>query len=303
MRPLRSYSLLFLVALSAACHRNIPSLVPTPAAPPPPRLEFRPPEDSELTETVKSSLSHSGAPETLVAEMTTVSRFSSEPGGWLLTQRVTRAGYSRDGVPVKTPVEEVLTRFLLRVRLAADGTYVQVVDPTAAQKAVKAVTPAGQDASALEAFFDPEALDARTRAEWDVKYGGLYGRALPEPGQRVYGVGSVSIGGHEVTYLLERTFTGTMLSSYGEAMVFALRCLEDPGEDAPPAVLEALRLAGNPELTPGVQCEGEQLLGRGRFLPVRRDLTLRAEWDGQTWTWATHSELESVQALDKEEQR
>jgi hypothetical protein len=301
MRLLCSCSLLFLVASAAACKRNVPSLVPEPSAPPPSRLEFRPPEDSVLTETLRSSLRREGAPGAHEAELTTVTRFTPEQGGWLLTQRVTRSHYTRDGEPVRTLVDEVLARFPLRVRLAADGTYVRVEEPEAALAVLAQVAPAGVDVSPLRRFFAPDALDERTRGEWEVKYGGLYGRGL-EPGQHSYGVGTVPLGGHEVTYLLERTFTGTLLTEYGEAMVFTLRCLEAPGEDAPEAVREALRLAGNPEPTPGVECEGEQLLGRGRFLPVRRGLTLRATVEGETWTWATQSALESLQAPEEERQ-
>jgi hypothetical protein len=299
MRLLRSSFLLLLVALASACSRNVPSLVPKPGAPPSPRLEFRPPADAVLTESLKSSVGRGGAPGTQDAELTTVTRFTPEQGGWLLSQRVTRARYTRDGAPVETLVDDVLMRFVLRVRLASDGAYVSVVEPEAALAALAAVAPAGQDVSPLEGFFAPEALENRTRAEWDVKYGGLYGRAW-EPGAGSYVVGTVPLGGREVTYLLERTFSGTVPTEHGEAMLFSLRCLEAPGADASPQVLEALSQAGNPELTPGVQCEGEQLLGRGRFLPVRRGLTLRATLDGETWTWAAKSQLESLRAPEEE---
>jgi hypothetical protein len=250
-----------------------------------------------------SSVQRSGGPESEAheAELTTVTRFTREQGGWLLTQRVTRSHYTRDGEPVRTLVDEVLTRFPLRVRLSADGTYVGVEEPEAALTVLKQVAPAGVDVTPLQRFFAPDALDERTRGEWEVKYGGLYGRVL-EPGQHSYVVGSVPLGGREVTYLLERTVTGSLLSDYGEAMLFSLRCLPPPGDDAPEPVREALRLAGNPEPTPGVECEGEQLLGRGRFLPVRRGLTLRATWDGETWTWVTRSELESLRAPEEERQ-
>jgi hypothetical protein len=291
--------LLLLVLAAAACTRHVPPLVPAPTAPPPLRLEFQPPVTAALTETVKSTVLRSGVPEAQEAEVTTVTRFTPEQSGWLLTQSVTQARYTRDGVPVETLVDEVLTRFPLRVRLAADGTYVRVVEPGAALEVLKEVAPEGHDVSALEGFFAPEELDERTRAEWEVKYGALYGRGL-EPGEHTYVVGRVPLGGREVTYLLERTFTGTLLTEYGEAMVFTLRCLAEPGADAPEGVRETLRLAGSPALTPAVECEGEQLLGRGRFLPVRRSLTLRAPMDGETWTWATQSILESVQAYEEE---
>lgn len=301
MRLLRSCSLILLVASAAACTRNIPPPVPESAASPSSRLEFRPPEDSVLTERMTSSLRRSGGEEAHEAELTTVTRFTRDQGGWLLTQRVTRSHYTRDGEPVKTLVDEVLTRFPLRVRLAADGTYVGVEEPEAALAALKQVAPAGVDVTPLRRFFAPDELEARTRGEWEVKYGGLYGRAM-EPGQRSYAVGTVPLGGHEVTYLLERTFTGSLLTDHGEGMLFSLRCLPPPGDGAPEPVREALRLAGNPEPTPGVECEGEQLLGRGRFLPVRRGLTLRATVAGETWTWATRSELESLRSPEEERQ-
>lgn len=297
---LRSCSLLLLVALASACSRKVPSLVPEPGAPPPTRLEFRPSGDEALTETLTSSVRREGAPGVQEAELTTVTRFAPEEGGWLLTQRVTRARYTRDGALVETLVEDVLTRFPLRVRLAGDGAYVRVVEPEAALEALGAVAPAGQDVSDLARFFAPEALEARTRDEWEVKYGGLYGRAW-EPGERSYAVGTVPLGGHEVTYLLERTFAGARPTGYGEAMVFSLRCLEAPGPDASQKMLQALSLAGDPELTPGVECEGEQLLGGGRFLPVRRGLTLRAALDGETWTWATRSALEPPREPEEEQ--
>jgi predicted CoA-binding protein len=41
------------------------------------------------------------------------------------------------------------------------------------------------------------------------------------------------------------------------------------------------------------------LLGKGRFLPVRRGLTLRATVGGETWTWTTRSALESLQAPER----
>ncbi|HEX8824058.1 MAG TPA: hypothetical protein VF794_29330 [Archangium sp.] len=300
MRTHRLCFLLLLVVSTAACRRDIPSLILEPSASPPLRLEFRPPEDSLLTETVKSSMRHSGAPGSQEAELTTVTRFTPDQGGWLLTQRVTQARYSRDGAPVETPVDDVLTRFSLRVRLAADGTYVRVVDPEAARVVLQEVSPAGQDVSALERFFAPEALEARTRDEWEVRYGNLYGQGLT-PGGRAYVVGSVPLGGQEVTYVLERTFTGTLLTEYGEALVFTLRCLDAPVEKMTAEVRQMLWQAEAPPLTPGVQCEGEQLVGKGRFLPVRRGFTLRATLGGETWTWTTQSALESLQAPEEEQ--
>jgi hypothetical protein len=299
MRTLRSWSLVLLAVPSTACHRNIPSLEPTLGSAPAHRFEFRPPEDSVLTESVNLSLAHEASPGVQEAEMTTTSRFSAEPDGWLLTQRVTRAHASSEDAPVKTLVQEVLQRAPLQVRLSSDGTFVGLAEPGAALEALHAVAPAGVDVASLELLFAPESLEARARTEWEVKYGGVYGRSLVQ-GQHGYAVGSVALGGHEVTYLLERTFSGWRLTEYGEVLVFTLRCLGAPGEKAPAAQLETLHRAGDPTLTPGVECEGEQLLGEGRFLPVRRGFTLRAKRDGDTWTWATRSALESSRAPQEE---
>jgi len=299
MRTHRFCVLLLLVVSTAACRRDIPPLSLKPTASPPLRLEFLPPADSVLTETVKSSVRRDGAPGAQEADMTTVARFTADQGGWLLTQRVTQARYSRDGAPVQTLVDDVLTRFPLRVRLAADGTYVQVVDPEAARVALQAVAPEGQELLALERFFSPESLEARTRDEWEMRYGNLYGQGL-SPGRSTYVVGSVPLGGQEVTFVLERTFTGTLLTEYGEVVVLTLRCLDAPVDKMTAEVRQMLWREEYPPLTAGVQCEGEQLLGKGRFLPVRRGLTLRATVGGETWTWTTQSALESLQAPEEE---
>ncbi|ATB27451.1 hypothetical protein [Melittangium boletus] len=299
MRTLPPSFLLLLAASVTACHRDIPSLEPRFAVEPPLRPQFVPPEDSLLTETVKSSLRHSGSPGSQDAEMTTVSRFSPEDRAWLLTQRVTQSRHTRDGAEVRSLVDDVLQRAPLRLRLAADGTYVRLAEPDAVLAAVRALPSTGLDVTPLERFFAPDVLEGRTREEWEVKYGGLYGRSLV-PGQRGYAVGRLSLGGGEVTYLLERTFTGTQLTEHGEALVFSLRCLAAPGDTSPQAVRDTLRAAGDPEPTPGVECGGEQLLGKGRFLPVRREFTLRAELGGETWTWTTQSTLASLRALEEE---
>ena len=300
MRSLRSWFLVLLAVPATACHRNIPSLEPALGSSPPPRLEFRPAEDSVLTESVQLSLERAGPPSLRQeAQMTTASSFSPEQGGWVLTQRVMQAHASRDGTPVRSLVEEILPRAPLKARLSADGTFVRLVEPEAALAALHAVAPEGVDITPLERLFAPDALEARAREEWEVKYGGLYGHP-PVLGQHSYAVGRVALGEHEVAYLLERTFSGWRLTEYGDVLVFTLRCLDTPGEKAPAEVLGALHRAGDPRLTPGVECEGEQLLGGGRFLPVRRGFTLRAKLDAETWTWAARSTLESPRAPQEE---
>lgn len=142
MRPPRPWSLVLLTVAAAACHRHIPSLEPASGTVAPLRLTFQPPGDALLTETVTSSLAHGGG-GAQEAEMTTATRFSAEPEGWLLTQRVVQSRYTRDRAPLKTLVEEVLVRAPLRVRLAADGTFVRLAEPGAALAALSEVAPAG----------------------------------------------------------------------------------------------------------------------------------------------------------------
>ncbi len=291
-----------LAATACSTRTSPPPLAPAPAAPPPLRLEFRPPTDVALIETVKSSLRRGATSGAQEVELTTDSRFTSEQGRWLLTQRVTQASTTQDGAPVETPVDDILQRLTMKARLAADGTFVDLLNPEAVETALHEVVPEGATGvEALERYFHPEAVEVRARREWELKYGGLYGRGLSE-GQKTWTVSTVMVDAHVLTYLLERTFTGTLLTEHGEAVTFALRCVGLPREDSPDAgpVRAVLEAAGRPELSPGVQCEGEQVLGRGRFLPVRRSLTVRAPVQGGDWTRTVQSMLQSLQPLEGE---
>ncbi len=197
--PAYHLSLWVLVALAAtACSTRTspPPLAPAPAAPPPLRLEFRPPTDVALIETVKSSLRWGAAPGAQEVELTTDSRFTSERGGWLLSQRVTQASTTQDGAPVETPVDDILLRLTMQVRLAADGTFVDLLNPEAVEAALHEVVPEGATGvEALERYFHPEAVEVRARREWELKYGGLYGRGLSE-GQKTWTVSTVMVEAH-----------------------------------------------------------------------------------------------------------
>jgi hypothetical protein len=191
-------------------------------------------------------------------------------------------------------VDDVLERFTLQVRLAADGTFVELVDAEAAQRAVREVVPAGPEAEALERFFAPEALEARTRQEWERKYGGLFQRNLLE-GQRTWTVERMPAGEDEVVYVLERMVLGTEPTDYGDALTLTLRCLDTVPPGAPKELREAYAAAGSPALTPGVTCEGEQVVARARFVPVRGSLTVRAKVGEAQWTLATESKAEKLE--------
>lgn len=289
-----------MLLLTAACRRAPPPLVPTAARSPPVRLDFQPPVDRVLTEAVRAvrGVERAGAPVREEAELTTETRFTPAEGGWLLAQVVPRARLVRGGpgaaTEVDTWVDDVLARFTLRVRLAADGTFVKLVSPESALEALRQVVPAGPDVAALERFFSPEVLEARTRREWEARYAGLFQRNLME-GQRIWAVDVLPVGDAQVAYVLERTVQGTRDTPYGDALVLSLRCLDALPADAPEELTDAWEAAGRPPLTPGVTCKGEQLVARGRFVPVSRELTVKATVAGESWTLTTESRAQALQ--------
>jgi hypothetical protein len=195
---------------------------------------------------------------------------------------------------VVTVVDEVLTRAPLRVRLAADGAFVKVLNADEGLKALRQVVPAGQQAGALEAFFAPEAVETRARREWDAKYGGLLQRNLTV-GQHTWAVEGFITAEGEVRYVLDRMVTGTELTDQGDALVLSLKCLDALPEDVPGELREVLEEAGSPALTPGVACEGEQVVARGYFVPIRRTLTVHGREGDATWTLATQTRLEMLE--------
>nr|WP_240358989.1 hypothetical protein [Pyxidicoccus trucidator] len=321
-----------MLSLTAACRRAPPPMVPTAARPPPVRLDFQPPVDRVLTESVRAIrvVERAGVPVREEAELTTETRFTPAEGGWLLAQVVPRsrlvrggpaggadggatadskpgsesgatagsepgsASGSESGTEVDTWVDDVLARFTLRVRLAADGTFVKLVSPESALEALRHVVPAGTDAAALERFFSPESLELRTRREWEARYSGLFQRNLTE-GQHIWAVDVLPVGDAQVAYVLERTVQGTRDTQYGDALVLSLRCLDALPADAPDELTEAWATAGRPPLTPGVTCQGEQLVARGRFVPVSRELTVKATVAGEAWTLTTTSKAQALQ--------
>lgn len=279
----------------ASCTKPPPPLVPE-AGVPPVRLEFRPPVDRALTERTQSTrtVEQGGQRRTESVEMTTVTRFTAAENGWELAQTVSRAQLSRDGTPVSSPVDGLLTRFPLSVRLASDGAFVKVNNAGEALKALRALVPAGQSLGALEAFWAPESVETRARQEWEAKYGGLFQRNLAV-GQHTWAVDRFPLLEGEAVYLLERTVTGTRLTDQGEALVLSLRCLAALPEAAPEELQEVMQAAGSPPLTPGVSCEGEQVVARGLFVPVSRTLTVRAQGAEAVWTLTSQTKLELLE--------
>jgi hypothetical protein len=263
---------------------------------PPVRLEFRPPVDRTLTERTQSTraVERGGQRRTESVEMTTVTRFTSAENGWALTQTVPRAQLSQDGAPVVSPVDGLLTRSPLSIQLASDGAFVKVNNPGEALKVLQSSVPAGQRLASLETFLAPEAVETRARQEWEAKYGGLFQRNLAV-GQHTWAVDRFPLPEGEAVYLLERTVTGTRLTDQGEALVLSLRCLASVPEEAPPELQEVLQAAGSPTLTPGVSCEGEQVVARGHFVPVSRSVTVRVQGAEAVWTLTAQTKLELLE--------
>ncbi|AGC43577.1 putative lipoprotein [Myxococcus stipitatus DSM 14675] len=284
------------LSLTSACRKAPPLRVPIPEATPRVRVAFQPPVDRVLTESQRASrtVEKGGSAVREEVELTTESRFTPSSGGWLLTQGVTHARQTRAGVEVKSWVDDVLKRFMLRVQLAADGAFVKLVSPESAGEAVRQSVPPGVDAGPLERFFQPEVLEARTRREWEAKFGGLFQRYVSE-GQRTWVVEVLPVGDTQVAYVLERTVQGTRDTEFGDAVVLSLRCLDAVPEDGPDALEDAWVVAGRPELTPGVTCQGEQVVAYGRFVPVSRELTVKAQVDGAMWTLTMESRAQGLQ--------
>ncbi|WP_408891198.1 hypothetical protein ACJ2CR_15715 [Myxococcus faecalis] len=295
MRPGLLLSCLVLL-LSSGCRKPPPLRVPVPSVTPRVRLGFQPPVGRVLTESQQASraVEQDGQVLREEAELTTESRFATSEGGWLLTQSVTRAQRTRAGVAVEGWVDDVLLRFALRLQLAADGAFVKLVSPESASEALRQSVPAGADAKALERFLAPESLEARTRREWEAKFGGLFQRHLSE-GQRTWAVDTLPMGDTQVAYVLERTLQGTRDTEYGDAVVLSLKCLDSVPEDAPRELTDAWVAAGRPELTAGVTCEGEQVVAYGRFVPVSRELTVKARVGPAAWTVTMQSRAQALQ--------
>ncbi|MFP2962311.1 hypothetical protein ACLEPN_32145 [Myxococcus sp. 1LA] len=248
MRPGPLTSSLILSLTATACSHRAPlSVAPSEPRPASVRLDFQPPVDRVLTETQRSTRSVARRGETLRedVELTSRTRFTPSDGGWLMAQSVPRSRLTRNGQEVPTGVADVLARFTLQAWLAADGTFVKLVAPEAAEEALRQVAPEGTEAGVLERFFSPEVLEARARREWEVKFSGLFQRNLVE-GQQSWVVDLVPMGDSQVAYVLERTVQGTRNTPLGDAVVLGLRCLDTVPEDAPDALSDAWVMAAGP---------------------------------------------------------
>jgi hypothetical protein len=300
---------LSVLALAAGCKRRS-TLAPATDYAQPLRMDFRPPVERALTETlaVSSRVQRAGESEPAAADeltLTTESRFRPDRQAWVLTQRTTDVQLRRGGAPVPAPLASLLQRMPLRVQLAGDGAFVRVLDAEAREQEVaeSGLDPAAQEA--LLQVLEPDVVQQRVGREWTAKYGGLFGRNL-RLGQKLYALDAVVLAdggsGRELAYVLERTLSGTLLTEHGEALVFTLRCLGQVPPDAPGELRALLAAPGVPALEPSVSCEGEQVLARGAFVPVRSHLRVQvspAGGDGGapagTWTVQRSARTQSLE--------
>ncbi|MBF5042831.1 hypothetical protein FGE12_10540 [Aggregicoccus sp. 17bor-14] len=298
---------LALLALSAAsgCKRRS-TLVPATEYVQPLRLEFRPPVGRDVVEDITvrtrpgaadlaaSSDAASDAPPTDELTLRTVSRFAPDHQAWVLTQRTTALQLRHEGADVQSPLAPLLLRVPLRVQLARDGAFVRVLEAEGLESALAEAGLDPQVQAQAQALLGAEAQQQRVQREWTARYGGVYGRNL-QLGQRLYALDAVAVGGRERGYVLERTLSGTLLTDFGEALVFQLRCLGQPPPGAPAELQAQLASSDAPALEPSVSCEGEQVLARGTFVPVRSRLSVHVQEPGadggapQAWTWSRSS--------------
>lgn len=279
--------------LSLAACKTVPSpFAPSGAPPPPVRLAFRPPADRRVTEqhVTQVTSAQQGRTTRERVELTTVSRFSRRPDGtWLLEQSTPRARQLRDDQPVDTALADVVTRYALQLLLAADGSFVRVLNPDAPGEVLRAAVLDPEALQQLEPFFGREGVEVRARTEWEAARGGLFARNLT-PGQRLYTLESVVAGGRERFVAVERTVAGTLLTDHGDALVLSLRCVGEP-----PAELAQQLAAREARLEPGATCEGEQVVVAASGLPVRHALTVRMKEQDAEWTVQQTSTLTRVE--------
>ncbi|MGA9521804.1 MAG: hypothetical protein WBV82_10080 [Myxococcaceae bacterium] len=268
-------ALLFMVGCKAG-----PRPFPEPQEPPPEaiRIEFEPPRGRTLVEhstVTRTKRDPEGTAHKERVEATLHSRFEPNDEGYVFTQEIPSVRVTRDGVPVESPLVQLVTGFPLRVQLAKDGAFVRLLNPEDAEAAVRKAFPKPEEAEAVLRFFTPGALEAQARREWDSRYGELFGRNLRK-GSVWYGVETLEVGGEQHPYLVERRVEGTKPTVEGRDLVIHLGCPATVQAAADPeAARQVLEAADIEEVRP-VECDGEQLVALNPFLPRSTILEVRS---------------------------
>lgn len=278
MTRLGIFAVAFAFSWVAGCAREKggPTFETDEAQSRPARLSFAPPPGRLLHE--RSVTTRADPDGTEKVEATITSRYDRQQDGWLLTQWVPQVKVTRNEQEVPPqPLVDLVSKFPLKVQLAADGAFIQFTNPGDAQAAVRSTFANPEQERQVMAFFTPEAIEKQARQEWEDRYGGLFGRDLSEA-TVLYTVESFALSdGTQVRYVLERRFKDVAPSAQGDAAVLAMRCIGRAEEVAKiPAAARALEASGDASLEPSVSCDGQQIVALAPFLPVKRWLRLSA---------------------------
>lgn len=258
------------------------------------RIAFVPPDGKLLQERSTTTRTEGEVTERIEATMT--SRYDRlKEAGWALTQWVPKLEISRNGAKVESPLVELVTRFPVKVQLAVDGAFVRLMNPEDAEAAIQSTFPDPVQAATWLHFFSAEAIEQQSRREWESKYAGLFNRNLRE-GAKLYSLESLVTGETPRYFLVERTLSGRTQSPFGEAAVFTLRCSGDAKAlQQDEGVARLLKLWGDPELEPSVQCEGQQLIAISPFVPTRSWLRVTAKPSAETPEVTMHREVSALE--------
>ena len=254
------------LALTAGC--KAPEALRLPDRAPPLKVEFQPPPS--LTERFRVRRSPAAGVAPVQVEGREELRFAREGAGWVVSRRVLE--WTAPG-GAETPYARAVRAVVVRSQLALDGTFVRVLEPGAPAAALEAAGVTGEEARALERFFAPHEVERAEAEAWAARTAGLFGRSLAV-GRPVEVAGALPLqGGGDARYVLRRTLTGSVVTDHGEALVFDLRCV--------PGAAGAAPANGGPGPAV-VTCAGEQVVARGRFVPVRSRLEVRTP-DGSVY--------------------
>ncbi|MFL5320868.1 MAG: hypothetical protein ACJ790_14495 [Myxococcaceae bacterium] len=248
------------------------------------QLGFSPPIGKTLTEhsvTDRRDTPYvngkAGSEVAATVELTLASSWTADGSSFALSQTVKSLKATQGGKAVDDPLAQLITHFPVKVGIASDGTFLKLLNPDDARKAVSESFTNPDEAAEVMTFFTPDAIEDQARIEWEQKYGDLFGKPL-DPAKPSYTVDGTAIGETPVLYVIERSYVGTAKTPYGEAVVLDLKCVQKPEEAKDRAAYEELIAArGKPALEPTASCEGRQVIARSPFVPVSLRLVVKSK--------------------------
>lgn len=252
---------------------------PTQVAAAPVRADFKPPLAQEIVERSVTSRAEQVVGGSNVEESVTAtlqSSFEKLEDGYRLTQVMPEVIVVRNGQRVENPLVQFVTKLPIIVKLAPDGSFVELMNPQDVERVIRESFPQ-QQADAILKYFASNALEAQARREWNAKYGAFLGRDVA-PGFAWYAVESIATNvGQEVPFVLERKVRGVRQGERGRELVIDFACPTSPSTAANPDAMQAtLEEQGGPALDPSLSCRGEQIVALDPFLPVSSTLEVTA---------------------------